>query len=225
MLRRLFALVVLLLGMLLPATASADATIYFEPRADGGWRISTPAEDYVAVPLGGGAVWIGSEREYNRSLVDAWATEHGFRADTAHPNTFYLKATKRAFLPSVTVDGVTTLVDASDGQVDVNWTLSKPIQVAMYLLDERTRKLYRPIAVDTQGSIHDETFRVPRAALRNRMMMFFFASKSEVAAVEVRSLAHEAYSILADAQRTAPSAKDRRQMAALRRLDPSIAKQ
>ena len=53
MLRRLFALVVLLLGMLLPATASADATIYFEPRADGGWRISTPAEDYVAVPLGG----------------------------------------------------------------------------------------------------------------------------------------------------------------------------
>jgi hypothetical protein len=104
------------------------------------------------------------------------ATGHGFRADTAHPNTFYLKATKPAFLPSVTVDGLTMLVDTSDGHVDVNWTLSKSIQVAMYLLDERTRKLYRPIALDTQGSIHDETFRLPRAALR-RMMIFFFASK------------------------------------------------
>ena len=50
-------------------------------------------------------------------------------------NTFYLSATKRAFLPSVTVDGVTTLVDTSDGQVDVNWTQSKSVQVAMYLLD------------------------------------------------------------------------------------------
>ncbi len=54
------------------------------------------------------------------------------------------------------------------------------------------------------------------------MMMFFFASRTEVAAVEVQSLAREAYSILAEAQRTAPSEKDRRQMAALRALDPSI---
>ena len=221
MLRRLLLMLAILL---LPATALAGATIYFEPRADGGWRISTPAEDYVAIPLGGGAVWVGTEREYNQSLVQAWATGHGFRADTMHPNTFYLKSTKRAFLPSVTVDGVTTLIDTSSGQVDVNWTLSRPVQVAMYLLDERTRKLYRPTALDTQGAIHDETFDVPRAALRDRMLMFFFASKSEVAAVEVPSLAREAYSILADAQRTAPSEKDRRHMAALRKLDPSIAK-
>jgi hypothetical protein len=219
MLRRVFVALVILL---LPVTAYAGATIYFEPRPDGGWRISTPAEDYVAIPLGGGAVWVGTEREYNQSLVQAWATEHGFRADTTHPNTFYLKSTKRAFLPSVTVDGVTTLIDTSSGQVDVNWTLSRSVQVAMYLLDERTKRLYRPVALDTQGAIHDETFNVPRAALRDRMLMFFFASKTEVGAVQVPSLAREAYSILADEQRSVPSAKDRRQMAALRKLDPSI---
>src|SRR5665213_2061461 len=179
MLRRVL---VVLAIMLLPVVAYADATIFFEPRADGGWRISTPGEDYVAIPLGGGAVWVGTEREYTDASVHSWAADHGFRTDTVHRNTFYLSATKRAFLPSITVDGVTTLVDASDGQVDVNWTQSKSVQVAMYLLDERTRKLYRPVALDTQGSIHDETFKVPRAALRNRMMMFFFASRTEVAA-------------------------------------------
>lgn len=221
MLRRVFVLLAILL---LPVTAYAGATIYFEPRADGGWRISTPAEDYVAIPLGGGAVWVGTEREYNRSLVQAWATEHGFRADTTHPNTFYLKSTKRAFLRSVTVDGVTTLIDTSSGQVDVNWTLSRSVRVGMYLLDERTRKLYRPVALDTQGAIHDETFDVPRAALRDRMMMFFFASKTEVAAVEIPSLAREAYSILASEPRMMQSDKDRRHMEALRKLDPSIPK-
>jgi hypothetical protein len=91
----------------------------------------------------------------------------------------------------------------------------------MYLLDERTKQLYRPVALGTQGTIHDETFNVPRSALRDRMMMFFFVSKTEVAAVEVPSLAREAYSILANTQHSAPSGKDRRQMAALRKLDPS----
>jgi hypothetical protein len=74
------------------------------------------------------------------------------------------------------------------------------------------------------GTRHDETFKLPRAVLRDPMMMFFFASSSNVAVVSVPSLAREAYSILAAAQRTAPSAKDHRTMAALRVLDPSIAK-
>ncbi len=102
-------------------------------------------------------MWVGTEREYTDASVHS-GRPTTVSHDTVNRNTFYLSATKRAFLPSVTVDGVTTLVDTSDGQVDVNWTQSKSVQVAMYLLDEQTRKLYWPVALDTQRSIHDETF-------------------------------------------------------------------
>ncbi|MGD1066322.1 MAG: hypothetical protein ABR975_05850 [Vulcanimicrobiaceae bacterium] len=196
--------------------------VHFEARADGGWRISTPGEDYVAIPLGGGAVWIGSEREYTDQTVRGWATDHGFRADTTHPNTFYLKATKRAFMPTLTLDGIATLIDPGDLQVDINWTESAPKQVGLFLLDQRTHAVYKPVGMDLQGGIHDETFKLPRAALRDRMLMFFFASRTDVAAVSVPSLAREAYAILAEQQKLAPSAKDQRTMAALHVLDPSI---
>jgi hypothetical protein len=82
--------------------------------------------------------------------------------------------------------------------------------------------VYKAVGLDTQGTIHDETFKLPRATLRDPMMMFFFASKSDVAAVRVPSLAREAYSILTAGQRTAPSSKDQRTMAAPRVVDPSI---
>src|SRR4030081_3304059 len=75
----IFIFPILLVILFSPFSAIAGETFYVSHGPGGGWRVSTPLEDYDIVPVGGGAYWVGTEHEYTKAIVIAWAQNHGFR--------------------------------------------------------------------------------------------------------------------------------------------------
>lgn len=187
---------------------SAGATIYVTGGPEGGWRVSTPVEDFVVIPYGGGVYWVGTQKEYDKGVAKAWAATHGFReahimGEEDAAAVFVPTATLKAYLPNVTIDNIVTTikfgasgVPKSQRGIIIYWNQSNATPVVMVLINQRTRRIYRPYAAFNDQGYINEDFAIPFTALKDPMVAFFYSAHRKGAAVGMRSIAWAHYNIL-----------------------------
>jgi hypothetical protein len=233
-----FGFPILVLGLIIlfsSFTAMASETFYISNGPGGGWRVSTPLEDYDIVPVSGGAYWVGTEHEYTKAVVFAWAQYHGFRqahiqGDEGATAVFVPTSSLKAILPATTIDNGTVTImfneESKPGtkRVNIYWNQDNNRPVAMILIDTQSRAVYHPYEAFNDQGYYNEDFTIPMLSLKRPLLAMFF-TKHSAAVVAIKSLALVAYKQLTEnTDGITMQTRQQKTIAYLQRFDPSIAK-
>lgn len=238
-----YAALVLVLALASPASAATTITVSAGP--EGGYAVHISGDTYDVIPMGGGAFWIGTDREYERGHALAVARDEGMRpVNVAGIGEAFVKtyayATRAGAIAIAGVEpypilGVTStspvrrpVIQSTERYAGLVWVQSVDPAVSVAYYDRKTHRTFRPYKVDPSPGYHIAEFILPRSAFRDPMLAIF-ASRTAVGVVGFSSIAKADYAIIQHdiaSDRNdgiEPSDDQRSDLHALPLLDPSIA--
>lgn len=179
--------------MMLNARAEAETIFIHSGPDQGEIRVSTPWGDYVAIDEGGGAVWVGTQREYDRARAIGIMQGSGFRLSSlpAAPGVtaeFVEEGSLRTNVGSIALDEIVPAVEFSGKvagpnasayqQVSVTWIQRSSVVVTCLFFNARTRQaLTSGNSEDISDEWRNMVFSMPKSWLKRPIAIVFLAPR------------------------------------------------
>lgn len=223
-----------------PVIASGSEVVSVSGGPDGGWSIHSGGSEFYVIPIGGGFFWTGTPREYDIGRANGLARDMGLRrsivADGATA-AYVGRDSKRVSFATGGVDALEGYIVSSATRrprslrnahyLDFLWIQSRNIHVTTRLIDLANHRIWNAARVDRRASnapyaVDEYVF--GDAYAKDPIVLLVTVGKT-TKGIAFRSAAWATYQSRSADIRNAGrevDGDDRRDLAVLRKLDPSV---
>lgn len=230
-------------------TPVAADTIYIHAGPNGETQIKTPWGDYAVYDEGGGMLWVGTQREFDRDRVIGIMKGNGERLSTVNEPgataSFVSESTFRTQVGGINLDGMTTTIGfgwESDAKkykrpaipstsryVAVAWVqLAGTKVIDLIISDPGNHQTYHAYWHGYDGHYASVEFSIPRSELSRKVLYVFVLPNAKPGVIGLRSIAWaDHYSTAGSIEEfrklgIAPDPEQLKQLARLEQIEPDL---